>query len=114
MRTGLTRSEPRPHTAIVLGAERKARYEMDDLEKTAAELRAAHAEGRGAVELALLSRDRMGSAFGVISFIAAFRMAFDVPLPVLQRAQAWERFGWGGVQISDEEFSALLSPWLTD
>jgi hypothetical protein len=99
---------------LVLKEEQKAGYEMSDVEKTAAELRAAHAEGKGAVELALLSRDKLGSAFGVISFIAAFRTAFDVPLPVLQRAQAWERFGWGGVQISDQEFSALLSPWLTD
>lgn len=63
------------------------------------------------MELALLSRDKLGSAFGVISFIAAFRIAFDVPLPVLQRAQAWGG-GWGGVQISDEEFSAVMSPWL--
>ncbi|MFE7549000.1 hypothetical protein [Streptomyces gardneri] len=81
---------------------------MSDLEKAAVELRVAHAEGKGAVELALLSRDTLGSAFGVISFIAVFRMAFDVPIDVLQRAQAWERFGWGGAQISDQEFSALL------
>ncbi|MFB7354222.1 hypothetical protein [Streptomyces gardneri] len=87
---------------------------MSDLEKVADELRVAHAEGKGAVELALLSMDKLGPAFGVISFIAVFRMAFDVPIHVLQRAQAWERFGGGGVQISDQEFSALLSPRLTD
>ncbi|NEC85156.1 hypothetical protein [Streptomyces sp. SID12501] len=87
---------------------------MGDLENIAAELRVAHSEGKGAVELALLSREKLGSAFGAISFIAVFRIAFDVPLPVLQRAQAWGRFGGGGVQISDQEFSALLSPWLTD
>ncbi|MFG2635120.1 hypothetical protein ACGFX8_14590 [Streptomyces sp. NPDC048362] len=48
-----------------------------------------------------------------ISFITAFRLAFEIPLPVLQRAQAWERFGFGRIHISDEEFSGLVSPWLT-
>ena len=86
---------------------------MGDLEKIVDELRVAHGEGRDAVELALLSRDKLGSAFGTISFIASFRLAFNIPLSVLQRAQAWEGFGWGSVQISDEEFSAVLSPWLT-
>ncbi|MEU5598648.1 hypothetical protein [Streptomyces sp. NPDC020298] len=55
------------------------------------ELKAAHADGKDAVELALLANDKLGSAFGAISFIASFRLAFDIPLPVLQRAQAWER-----------------------
>ncbi|KOX32445.1 hypothetical protein [Streptomyces sp. NRRL F-6491] len=87
---------------------------MDDLERTADGLRAARAEGKDAVELALFSREKLGPAFGVISFIAVFRTAFDIPLPVLQRAQAWEGFGWGSARISDEEFSALLSPWLAD
>lgn len=85
---------------------------MDNLEKIAGELRAAHSEGKDAVELALLAREKLGATFGVISFIASFRLAFNIPLPVLQRAQAWQRFGWGGTSISDEEFSATLSPWL--
>ncbi|MDI9831101.1 hypothetical protein [Streptomyces sp. KAU_LT] len=85
---------------------------MSDLEAVADDLRAAQAEGRGAIELALLARERLGEEFGVISFIASFRLAFGVPLPVLQRAQAWQRFDWGGVAISDEEFSSLLAPWL--
>ncbi|WP_306330009.1 hypothetical protein [Streptomyces venezuelae] len=87
---------------------------MSDLESVADGLRAARAEGRSATELALRCRTELGSAFGVISFIAVFRSAFDVPLPVLQRAQAWQGFGWGAEQISDEEFSDLLAPWLTD
>ncbi|WP_345963503.1 hypothetical protein ABDE16_25180 [Streptomyces sp. BRB040] len=86
---------------------------MTELEKIASDLQAAHAEGMGAVELALLSREKMGTAFGVISFIAVFRQAFGIPLPILQRAQAWERFGWGDTHITDEEFRAVLSPWLT-
>ncbi|MFB7085778.1 hypothetical protein [Streptomyces sp. NPDC056296] len=86
---------------------------MNELEKIAGELQAAHAEGMDAVELALLSREKMGATFGVISFVAAFRHAFGIPLPVLQRAQAWERFGWGDTHITDEEFRAALSPWLT-
>ncbi|MFB8756302.1 hypothetical protein [Streptomyces nigra] len=85
---------------------------MTDLEAVASDLREAHAEGRGAMELALLSREKLGEEFGVISFIASFRLAFGIPLPVLQRAQAWHRFAWGGVALSDEEFSGLLSPWL--
>lgn len=85
---------------------------MDDMEEVARELRAAHVEGKGAVELALLSREKLGAGFGIISFIASFRIAFNIPLPVLQRAQAWEGFGWGGVHISNEEFAAILSPWL--
>ncbi|MET9526151.1 hypothetical protein [Streptomyces coeruleorubidus] len=85
---------------------------MENLEKVADELRAARAEGKDAVELALLTREKLGAAFGVISFIASFRLAFDVPLPVLQRAQSWQRFGWGGASISDEEFAAILAPWL--
>lgn len=85
---------------------------MDDLEKIAGELRSAHSEGKDAVELALLSREKLGETFGVISFITSFRLAFNIPLPVLQRAQAWQQFGWGGESISDEEFSAILSPWL--
>ncbi|TLS45866.1 hypothetical protein FE633_11945 [Streptomyces montanus] len=91
---------------------REDERKMDKMKEIAGELRAAHAEGKDAVELALISREKLGPAFGVISFIASFRLAFNIPLPVLQRAQAWERFGWGGVQISDEEFSAILSPWL--
>ena len=86
---------------------------MPNLEETAGELQAAHSSGKNAVELALLSREKLGAAFGVISFIASFRLAFEIPLPVLQRAQAWQGFGWGGTSISDEEFSAILSPWLT-
>ncbi|MFD8979462.1 hypothetical protein [Streptomyces sp. NPDC059564] len=82
------------------------------MEEVAGELQTAHADGKNVVDLALLSKDRLGPAFGVISFIASFHLAFNIPLPVLQQAQAWERFGWGGVQISDQEFSALLSPWL--
>ncbi|WP_328413606.1 hypothetical protein OG542_23860 [Streptomyces violaceus] len=87
---------------------------MDNLEKLAGEMKVAHTEGKDAVELALLAREKLGAAFGVISFISVFRLAFSIPLPVLQRAQAWQRFGWGGAAISDEEFSALLSPWLTN
>ncbi|WP_150160242.1 hypothetical protein [Streptomyces venezuelae] len=86
---------------------------MSDLEVVADKMRAARTEGKDATELALLCKAELGSAFGVISFIAAFRSAFDVPLHVLQRAQAWEGFGWGGTQISDQEFSDLLAPWLT-
>ncbi|MFE7119155.1 hypothetical protein ACFU99_27440 [Streptomyces sp. NPDC057654] len=85
---------------------------MDDMEEVARVLRAAHAEGKGAVELASLSRETLGAGFGVISFIASFRISFKISLPVLQRAQAWEGFGWGGLQIPDEEFAAILSPWL--
>lgn len=85
---------------------------MGNLEGTVSELRAARAEGKNAVELALLSMEKLGAGFGVISFIASFRLAFDIPLSVLQRAQAWEGFGWGGMQISDEEFSAIISPWI--
>jgi hypothetical protein len=86
---------------------------MDNLEKIAGELKMAHEEGKDAVKLALLSREKLGEAFGVISFITSFRLAFHVPLPVLQRAHAWQRFGWGSTSISDEEFSAILSPWFT-
>ena len=85
---------------------------MENIEKVAGELREAHDEGKDAVELAVLSREKLGAAFGIISFIASFRLAFEIPLPVLQRAQAWQGFGWGGKSISDEEFSAILSPWL--
>ncbi|MFF0010620.1 hypothetical protein [Streptomyces sp. NPDC005374] len=86
---------------------------MDNLKKIADELKKAHSEGKNAVELALLSREKLGAGFGAISFIASFRLAFDIPLPVLQQAQAWQQFGWGGRQMSDEEFSAILTPWLT-
>jgi hypothetical protein len=85
---------------------------MEYLEKVAGELRAAHAEGKNAVELALLSREKLGAKFGVISFIASFRLAFNIPLPVLKCAQAWQGFHWGGKSISDDEFYAILSPWL--
>ncbi|GGY22879.1 hypothetical protein GCM10010384_32410 [Streptomyces djakartensis] len=85
---------------------------MENWDKLAEELRSAHAEGKEAVELALLTREKLGAKFGVISFISAFRLAFGIPLPILQRAQAWQRFGWGGASISDAEFSALLAPWL--
>lgn len=74
-------------------------------------LRSARAEGQSAIEVALLSREKLGTGFGVISFVASFRLAFAVPLPVLQRAQAWDGFGWGGVPVSDEEFTSLLAPW---
>jgi hypothetical protein len=85
---------------------------MTNPEKIAEELRAAHTEGKNTVELALLCREKLGAEFGVISFIASFRLAFGIPLPVLQDAQAWQQFGWGSKRISDEEFSAVLSPWL--
>ncbi|MFC8567551.1 hypothetical protein ACFUIW_17515 [Streptomyces sp. NPDC057245] len=85
---------------------------MNDLETSVRELRATAAAGMNAVELALLSREKLGPAFGAVSFVAVFRQAFGIPLPVLQRAQAWERFGWGDTHISDEEFCALLSPWM--
>jgi hypothetical protein len=87
---------------------------MNDLEEIAQELSAAHRGGKDAVELALLAREKLGPKFGVISFIAVFRLAFDIPLPVLQRAQAWEGFSWGGTQISNDEFTEILSPWLVN
>jgi hypothetical protein len=85
---------------------------MSTFEETVEELRAAREGGLDAVELALLSRDRLGTQFNVISFIASFRMAFGIPLQELQRAQAWHRFEWGDKRISDEEFRSVLDPWL--
>ncbi|MBR8642075.1 hypothetical protein KEF29_28990 [Streptomyces tuirus] len=87
---------------------------MTTLEKIADDLRMAQADGKDAVELAGLAREKLGTAFGVISFISVFRLAFDVPLPVLQHVQAWQGFGWGGATISDEDLSARLSPWLSN
>ncbi|MET9295669.1 hypothetical protein [Streptomyces sp. NPDC003077] len=84
------------------------------MDQVVSALKAARAEGKGAMELASISREELGPAFGAISFIASFRLAFGIPLPVLQRAHAWRGFGWGGVQISDEEFVAILSPWLIE
>jgi hypothetical protein len=86
---------------------------MNEMETLVSELKAAHADGKDAIQLALLARDKLGAGFRAVPFIASFRLAFDIPLPVLQRAQAWERFGLGSVHISDEEFTSLLSPWLT-
>ncbi|MFI2644169.1 hypothetical protein [Streptomyces sp. NPDC018610] len=86
---------------------------MNELDIVVDELKAAHVDGKGAVEIALLAKEKLGSGFGAISFITCFRLAFGIPLPVLQRAQAWERFGWGNVHISDEEFDGLITPWLT-
>ncbi|MEU9150045.1 hypothetical protein AB0D59_05765 [Streptomyces sp. NPDC048417] len=85
---------------------------MENIEKVAEELKAAQSAGQDSVELALLARERLGAGFGAIAFIACFRLAFHIPVTVLQRAQAWHRFGWGAGNISDEEFSTLLSPWL--
>ncbi|MCX4231784.1 hypothetical protein [Streptomyces ortus] len=85
---------------------------MKDLEGIASELQRAHLEGKDAVELANLCREKLGSGFGVISFIATFRIAFDIPLPALQRAQAWHGFEFGEGRISDDEFSTILAPWL--
>ncbi|MFF4691790.1 hypothetical protein [Streptomyces sp. NPDC001307] len=86
---------------------------MNEMETLVSELKAAHADGKDAIELALLARDKLGAGFRAVPFIASFRLAFDIPLTVLQRAQAWERFGLGSVHISDEAFTSLLSPWLT-
>ncbi|WP_328721871.1 hypothetical protein OHT52_21840 [Streptomyces sp. NBC_00247] len=85
---------------------------MAGIESTAEKLKASHAGGAGAVEVASIAREELGPGFGAMAFIACFRLAFAVPLPVLQRAQAWEGFGWGDRHISDEEFTALLAPWL--
>lgn len=87
---------------------------MKSFEEIASELQAARSEGKNAIELALLSREKLGSQFGVIAFIAVFRLAFDIPLHILQRAQAWEGFDWGEVRISDNEFTSALSPWIPE
>ncbi|MFE4547750.1 hypothetical protein [Streptomyces sp. NPDC056785] len=86
---------------------------MKEMDLLVGELKAAHADGKGAIELALLAREKLGGGFRAVPFIASFRLAFGIPLSVLQRAQAWERFGLGSVHISEEEFTSLLSPWLT-
>ncbi|MEV5887570.1 hypothetical protein AB0L74_33900 [Streptomyces sp. NPDC052020] len=101
-----------PTRAFMRVLAAKERATMSNIGKTAEDLKIAHVEGKNAVELALLSREKLGAEFGVISFIASFRLAFDIPLPVLQHAQAWWQFGWGSKSISDDEFSALLTPWL--
>ncbi|WP_438488268.1 hypothetical protein [Streptomyces sp. S186] len=84
---------------------------MRNMDSVVAELQSARERGAGAIEAAQLARDLLQNGFGVISFVAAFGKAFGIPLSVLQRAQAWQGFGWGGIAISDEEFEKILSPW---
>ncbi|WP_274913546.1 hypothetical protein [Streptomyces sp. WZ-12] len=86
---------------------------MRNMDSVAAELRSARERGAGAIETAQLARDLLQNGFGVISFVAAFHKAFGIPLNILQKAQAWQGFGWGGLAISDEDFEKTLSPWFT-
>ncbi|MBC3988909.1 hypothetical protein H8N00_08440 [Streptomyces sp. AC563] len=84
-----------------------------DLMKTAGYLREQRKAGSDALSLAKTAQVGMGSRFGSVAFIAVFRMAFGVPLDVLQRAQAWHGFDFGGYMISDAEFTELLRPWIS-
>ncbi|MFD6425316.1 hypothetical protein [Streptomyces sp. NPDC060198] len=86
---------------------------MADMVSVAEKLKAANTGRKDAVEPASSARQERGPGFGAVSFIACFRLAFGIPPPALQRAQAWEGFGWGDRHICDEEFTALLARWRT-
>ncbi|GAA4675236.1 hypothetical protein GCM10023324_30850 [Streptomyces youssoufiensis] len=76
-------------------------------------LREQKAAGADALRLARVAQESIGAGFGPIAFIVVFRMAFGVPLDVLQRAQAWEGFDFGGCMITDAELTDLLRPWIS-
>jgi len=77
-------------------------------------LQEAYCRGMGATDLGRLAKELLGSAFGPISFAAAFRGAFGIPLDILQQALAWQGFRVGERTISDEEFTDLLADWICD
>ncbi|MDQ1010169.1 hypothetical protein QFZ82_004654 [Streptomyces sp. V4I23] len=56
------------------------------LQKTINELQAGRNQGLSTIELGKLAEKSLGPAFGPVSFIAAFRGAFGIPLDALQRA----------------------------
>ncbi|WHT22164.1 hypothetical protein N8J89_14180 [Crossiella sp. CA-258035] len=86
--------------------------EPDRIEVAAELLRAAKAEGAGAVELVALLRQRLGELPTMV-FIGSFRQAFGIPLKVLLEAETWQGFHQPGpLNLTDEQFTRLLSPWI--
>ncbi|MEU5720074.1 hypothetical protein AB0G71_30745 [Streptomyces sp. NPDC020403] len=84
------------------------------VQQVAITLRTAHHEGSNATELATLAKDTLGPAFGPVSFVAVFNSAFGIPIDILQRALAWRGFNSSTNTISDEEFTNLLTKWLSE
>jgi hypothetical protein len=78
------------------------------------ELVAALRSARGqltAIELAELLDNLTGGSISQGEIVTYFKRAFpDLPLKVLLDAGAWSRVSDGG--LSDEDFNALLRPWL--
>lgn len=63
------------------------------------------------VELAKLLDDLTEGGLSQSTLVTYFKRAFStIPLRVLLDAGAWERLSNGG--LTDEEFNALLQPWL--
>jgi hypothetical protein len=85
---------------------------IDWLKKTVDILQAEKKRGLPATELALVARDHLGEAFNSVTFMAAFRQAFNIPLKVMQDAVLWKEFHAGPQAMSDEEFEQLLSSWI--
>lgn len=88
---------------------------MDEVrvEAIARKLREDRASGLGSVELARTARDELGEDFRPFRFIQVFWRAFDIPLPVMQKAAAWRGLNPAPPEISDAEFEQLLAPWLS-
>ncbi|WP_086824809.1 hypothetical protein [Allokutzneria sp. NRRL B-24872] len=75
-------------------------------------LRAAKAEGAGAIELVEALRERLGD-LSTIMFVASFGGAFGISVKVLMEAHTWQGFhGPGPLHLTDEQFVALLARWV--
>lgn len=81
-------------------------------EETVRRLKRGRDDGLDAIDLANIAKTGLAPGFGPISFIAAFREAFGIPLNVLQEAHSWEGFEFGGSTIPDDEFKEALAPWI--
>ncbi len=84
---------------------------MFDYEATTALLRSKRSQ-LPAVELVRLLESTIGRKLTQRSLINIFVRAFHpIPMKVLQDASLWRGLGFG--DLSDEDFEALLKPWLT-
>lgn len=75
-------------------------------------LKEGRSRGLSAVELAELCCNHPQVEPMSVLFMASFKIAFGVPLTVMQQAASWERYYSGEESLSDDEFNQLLSKWI--
>ncbi|MFI6307120.1 hypothetical protein ACIBCH_34990 [Amycolatopsis thailandensis] len=96
------------HWSLINGAELEPDWSGTLVEV----LRREREAGLNATDLAATVQRWLGEDFTVVRFRAAFFHAFEISIPVLQKASRWHPWHDGSDSLSDADLNALFAPWI--